>query len=471
MKQKEVIVEEIQKGAKFKVECLNLSYEGKGVCKVNGLREGEKFENFPIFVDNFLPKEKGIIEITKLSKTYGYAKIITFFKETKSEDHILPVCRNYGICGGCNLMHMSYRLQLQFKREMVEETLRKIGNIEDIEVFPVIGMKAPIAYRNKVQVPFRKKGFKTICGFFKRDSHEIIPLETCYIQPDLSTEIIHFVRNILNEFQIIGYRELDYSGLVRHVLVRTNFNLSEVMIVMVLTSSDLPHQEEIIHKITKRYQMVKSIVININDKPGNTILGKKNITIYGSDTITDELCGLKFHIGAQSFYQVNPIQTEVLYNKVMELASLKENDILIDAYCGIGTIGLIASKKVKEVYSVEIVPEAIENAIMNAKCNQINNIHFVCEKAELQIDKWLKDGIEASIIVVDPPRKGCDKTLLDTISEKNIERMVYVSCEPSTLARDLKYLNEKGYHISRVQPVDMFPQTSNIETIVLLSKK
>ena len=368
-------------------------------------------------------------------------------------------------------MHMSYRLQLQFKREMVEETLRKIGNIEDIEVLPVIGMKAPIAYRNKVQVPFRKKGFKTICGFFKRDSHEIIPLETCYIQPDLSTEIIHFVRNILNEFQIIGYRELDYSGLVRHVLVRTNFNLSEVMIVMVLTSSDLPHQEEIIHKITKRYQMVKSIVININDKPGNTILGKKNITIYGSDTITDELCGLKFHIGAQSFYQVNPIQTEVLYNKVMELASLKENDILIDAYCGIGTIGLIASKKVKEVYSVEIVPEAIENAIMNAKCNQINNIHFVCEKAELQIDKWLKDGIEASIIVVDPPRKGCDKTLLDTISEKNIERMVYVSCEPSTLARDLKYLNEKGYHISRVQPVDMFPQTSNIETIVLLSKK
>lgn len=464
-------VEEIKIGAKFKVECLNFSHEGKGICKIQGLKEGEMYENFPVFVDYFLPKEKGIIEITKLSKTYGYAKLVTLFKETKSADHIIPMCQTYGVCGGCNLMHLSYRLQLQFKREMVEETIKKIGNIQDVEILPVIGMNQPIAYRNKVQVPFRKKGIKTVCGFFKRDSHEIIPFEKCYIQPDLSTEIIHFVRNILNEFQVVGYNEKNHSGLVRHVLVRTNFNLSEAMVVLVLTSNQLPHQQDIVNKITKRYACIRSIVININEKPGNTILGKTNITIYGKDTITDKLCGLEFHIGAQSFYQVNSVQTEILYRKVIELAALQKTDILIDAYCGIGTIGLIASKEVKEVYSVEIIPEAIDNAIENARCNQIHNIHFACEKAEVQIDKWLKKGVQANVIIVDPPRKGCDTTLLNTICEKNISRIVYVSCEPSTLARDLKYLVEKGYCISKVQPIDMFPQTSNVECVVCLERR
>lgn len=471
MEQQEITIKEIRKGNRFVVECINLNHEGQGVSKISGLKDGEIFENFPLFIDNFLPQEKGIVEITKLSKTYGYAKVTTLFRETKLEDHVVPSCPNYGICGGCNIMHMSYPLQLRFKRKMVEETLKKIGNIDDVEVLPVLGMRIPSAYRNKVQVPFRKKGFKTIAGFFKRDSHEIVPFDSCFIQSDISTKIVNFVRNLCNEFKVPGYNELDNSGLIRHVLVRTNFDLSQIMVVLVLTSQNLPHQDEIIAKITNRYPVVKSIVININSKTGNTILGDENITIYGNSTITDELCGLKFNIGAKSFYQVNHLQTEVLYNKAIELASLKPTDILIDAYCGIGTIGLIASSKVKEVYSVEIVEEAIQNAKINAKLNKIKNIHFVCAKAEVQIKKWLESGIKPDVIVVDPPRKGCDKTLLDTINEMGIKRIVYVSCDPSTLARDLKILREFGYHISKLQPVDMFPETSNIETIAYLSKR
>lgn len=471
MEQQELIIKEIRKGNRFVVECDNLNHEGQGVSRINGLKDGELFENFPLFIDNFLPSEKGIVEITKLAKTYGYAKVTTLFRETKLEDHIMPSCPNYGICGGCNIMHMSYPMQLRFKKQMLEETLKKIGNIDDTEVMPVLGMKSRMAYRNKVQVPFRKKGFKTISGFFKRDSHEIVPFDTCVIQSEISTKIVNFVRNLCNEFRLIGYNELDNTGLIRHVLVRTNFNLSQIMVVLVLTSPNLPHQDEIVTKIINRYPVVKSILINVNYKPGNTILGDECITIYGNNTITDELCGLKFNIGAKSFYQVNPIQTEVLYNKAIELASLKPTDILVDAYCGIGTIGLIASSKVKEVYSVEIVEEAIQNAKNNAKLNKIKNIHFVCGKAELQIKKWLESGIQPDVIVVDPPRKGCDKTLLDTIDEMKISRVVYISCEPSTLARDLRILKEKGYHISKIQPVDMFPETSNVETAVLLCKK
>lgn len=465
------ILEEIKKGARFKTECLDLNHEGQGVCKISGLKENEPFYNFPLFVDNFLPSEKGIIEITKLAKDYGYAKVITFFKETKKAEHIHPICPNYWSCGGCNLMHMNYEYQLKFKRQMVEDTIKKIGGLDDIKVLPVIGMKKPYDYRNKVQVPFRKKGPKTISGFFKRNSHEIIPFDKCYIQPDVSTEVSNFVRNLCNEYKITGYNEIEHSGLIRHVLVRTNFELSQVMIVLVLTNATLPHQEEIVEKISKRYPTVQSIVINVNNQKGNTILGNVNITIYGNDTISDTLLGKKFNIGVQSFYQVNHQQTEILYSKAIEIADLNKEDILIDAYCGIGTIGLIASNYVKEVYSVEIVKEAVQNALKNAKQNKVKNIYFVCEKAEVQIKKWLNEGIKPTVIVVDPPRKGCDKTLLDTIDEMNIQKIVYVSCDPATLARDLKYLTEKNYQVLSVQPVDMFPQTSNVECITYLKRK
>ncbi len=462
---------EIKKGSRLVAKCVDLNHEGQGVCKVDALKDGEEVTNFPIFVNNMLVEEKGQLEITKITKSYAYANIVKLFNDSKSQSRVRPMCPNYGTCGGCNIMHMDYLAQLEFKTKMVKDTLRKIGGIEDIEVLPTIGMKNPDKYRNKVQVPFRRTYYKTICGFFAKDSHDVVPLTECMIQPDVSTSIIHFVRNLCNEFKLAGYLENDNSGLIRHLLVRTNNDLSEIMLVFVLTNKELPYKDDIINKIIKRYPNVKSIIINVNSKPGNTILGNECYTIYGSDTITDTLCGLKFNIGPKSFYQVNHHQTEKLYNKAISLANLNENDVLIDAYCGIGTIGLIASKHVKEVYGVEIVDEAIKNAKINAKNNKIKNIHFVCNKAEEQIVKWKNDGINPTVIVVDPPRKGCDIKLLNTIDEMNISKIIYISCDPATLARDIKILQEKGYELKLVQPVDMFPYTSNVENIVLCQKR
>lgn len=460
----------IKKGTKLVTKCVDLNHEGQGVCKIDGIKDSEEVTNFPIFVNNMIPDEKGQLEITKLSKTYGYANVVKIFNDTRSKNRTRPLCSNYEKCGGCNIMHMSYPYQLEFKTKMVKDTLWKLGSIDNVEVLPTIGMSNPDKYRNKVQVPFRKTFYKTVCGFFAKDSHNVIPLTECLIQPDISTSIIHFVRNMCNEFKIDGYVENDNTGLIRHLLVRTNHDLTEIMLVFVLTNSELPYKDEIIAKIIKRYPNVKSIIINVNNKVGNTILGEKCLTIYGNDYINDTLCGLKFRIGPKSFYQVNHVQTEKLYNKAISLANLNENDILIDAYCGIGTIGLIASKHVKEVYGVEIVDEAIKNAKINAKKNKIKNSHYVCNKAEEQIVKWKSEGINANVIVVDPPRKGCDIKLLETIDEMNIEKVVYVSCDPATLARDLKILIQKGYKLEVVQPVDMFPYTSNVETIAYLKR-
>lgn len=467
----EVEIKEIKPGMKFTVECDTLNHEGQGVCRITGIKDGELIEKFPLFINEFLPHEKGIVEIIKVSRHYGYAKLFRLFKETAHLDRMNPHCPHAGSCGGCNIMHMSYPLQLRFKQKMVIDTLRKLGGIDDVVVLPVIGMNNPTKYRNKVQVPFRKKGYKTICGFFKRDSHEVIPFEKCYIQSDVSSEIVHFARNLCNEFKIQGYNEESGSGLIRHILVRTNSSLTNAMVVLVMTNANLPFQAEFVAKLTKRYPIISSIFINVNTQKGNTILGEVCVNIYGESTIQDELCRLKFQIGPKSFYQVNASQTEILYKKAIELGKLLSTDIIIDAYCGIGTIGLIASKYVKEVYAVEIVEEAIQNAKQNAKKNHIHNVHFVCNKAEKQIVDWHKQNKKIDAIIVDPPRKGCDKVLLDTIDEMNIPKIIYISCDPATLARDLKYMREKGYRICYIQPVDMFPMTSNIETIAILSRK
>ena len=469
-KYKDLIPNQIKKSSKIVALCIDQNHEGQGICKVDGIKDSEEVKEFIIFVNNMIPGEKGQIEITKLHNSYGYAKVVKIFNETKSPKRIVPICKEYGSCGGCNIMHMNYDAQLEFKNKMIEETLRRIGGINNIKVLQIIGMKSPKYYRNKVQIPYRKEHFKVNCGFFARESHNIIPINECLIQPNISTEIVKFIKNLCNEFHIEGYNEKYNSGTIRHVLIRTNKSLNEIMVVLVLTKGLLDHKDEIVSKIIKRYPAVKSIIINVNNKIGNTILGDKCITIYGKDYIIDELCGLNFRIGPKSFYQVNHQQTEVLYNKIIETGNFKQEDCIIDAYCGIGTIGLIIASHVKQVLSVEIVEEAICNAKINARDNQINNIDFVCNKAEEQIIEWAKENIQIDAIIVDPPRKGCDIKLLDTIDEMKINKMIYVSCDPATLARDLKIMKEKGYNIRLVQPVDMFPYTSNCETITLLEK-
>lgn len=461
----------IKQGTQLVVTCSDLTFEGLGVCKVSGPGDnGTIFENFPLFVMGILPFEKGVVEINKMDKTFGYATIIKLFPDFYSNDRAIPLCDKYPKCGGCNIMHMTYDAQLRFKREMVKDTLAKIGGLNDVKVEHVLGMKKPFYYRNKVQIPFGQTRFKMITGFYQRDTHTIIPLEKCYIQTDLSTDIAKFVRNICSEYQLKGYEEKYHCGNIRHVLIKANTR-GEIMLVLVSLNDEIPHLDEIVGKVTARYPQIKSVILNVNKTRGNTTLGNKNTTVYGDSYLADTLCGKTFHIGASSFYQVNHQQTEVLYQKAIEMAKLEKTDILIDAYCGIGTIGIIASDHVKYVYGVEIVEEAIKNAQENALLNDANNTTYVCGKAEEQIVRWYEEGIKADVIVVDPPRKGCDEVLLETIAKMKIPRLVYVSCNPATLARDLRFLIEKSYHIKTVQPVDMFPQSSHIETIVYLTLK
>ena len=475
----EIKINNIEVGRYVKVTIESYSHEGLGIAHIDGVNNNqEELTNFPIFVFNALIGETVIVKLIKVNKNLAYGEVDKLIESTTSLDRIKPICGSYAKCGGCNLLHMSYQAQLEFKRKTVVDTLAKLGDIYDVKVNGCLGMKSnPYYYRNKVQVPVQEiyKG-KTVTGFFERETHKVIPLNECYIQSELSTSIIIFTKNILIEHGMIGYNEQRKTGTLRHILVRRNYDESEIMIVLVLKDFKFIDEkkevlEEIISKIVKRYPSVKTIVANLNNAVTNTIIGDECKTLYGKAYINDILCGYKFMIGPKSFYQVNHEQCEVLYQKAIEQAKLTKNDIVIDAYCGIGTIGILAAKHVKEVYSVEIVDEAIKYAKKNAKNNNIDNITFECAPSEKQIIKWFEQGIKPNVIFVDPPRKGCDENFLDTIIKMNIERIVYISCDPATLARDLKLLVANNYKINSIQPIDMFSQNHHVETVVCLSRK
>jgi 23S rRNA (uracil1939-C5)-methyltransferase len=326
-------------------------------------------------------------------------------------------------------------------------------------------------YRNKVQVPFGMADGKVIYGFYRQRSHDITPMTSCVIQSDLSSDILKFIRNLCNEYHIPAYEEETERGFIRHVLIKESRKNGDVMVVLVMTTDKVDNLSILVQKITKRYSQVKSIILNINPEKTNVILGRKFTTLYGSDVIVDSLGGLDFEIGANTFYQVNPVQTEKLYGKAIEYAKLTGKETVIDAYCGIGTIGLLASRHAKEVYGVEIVEEAIENARRNANINNITNAKFVANNSEDQIIRWNEEGIKADVIFVDPPRKGCERKFLETVIAMKIPRIVYVSCDAGTLARDLRILADNGYEVKEIQPVDMFPHTSHIENVVLIERK
>ena len=467
----EEFVKKIQVGEKFKVKFISMTHDGKGVCKINGMLKNESLaENFPIFVNNAISNEEGIIEITSLKKTLGNGKIIKLFKDKTSKYRVEPKCPIYENCGGCHLMHLSYEGQLAFKKSMVKQTMEKIGGFKDLKIKNVIGSVNQDKYRNKVQIPFGTKNNKTICGFYKNASHDIIPLESCYIQSDEMTEIVKFIRNLCNEFKIRGYNEEKHTGDIRHVLVRESKNTNQIMVVLVTLKKDIRNIDEFVKKLVNRHPKITSIMQNINSAQTNVILGEETINLYGKDYIEDILLGYKFKIGTTSFYQVNQQTTELLYSKAIEMAKFKPTDNIIDAYCGIGTIGICASSKVNHVYSVEIVKEAIKNAKDNAKANKVNNIEFVVGNASEQIVKWKKQGLQIDAIIVDPPRKGLDTIFMDTINEMDIKKILYISCDPATLARDMKYLTNLGYTPNYVQPVDMFPHTNHVENITVLTK-
>ena len=451
----------VKKNEHYTVTFTDLTHEGNGVAKIGG---------YPIFVPEALPDETAEIRIVKANKKFGFGKLIELKKQ--SEGRTTPPCPVFYKCGGCQLQHMSYEMQLDMKRSQATNVMHKVAHLPDVPVHPVLGMEDPWHYRNKIQLPVGEKDGEIILGFYQQRSHRIIDdMETCLIQNKTGDKLVQGLRKLLNELGMEAYDEKSHRGVLRHVVLRTAYETNDMMLIFVTKTAKLPNKDALIARITAQYPEVKSIVHNVNPDKTNVILGKKTTTIYGEDHIIDSIGDIKFKISPKSFFQVNPTQTKVLYEKALEYADINEHDVVIDAYCGIGSISLFLAQKAKKVYGVEIVPDAIRDAKENAALNGLTNTEFVVGEAETVMPEWKKAGIEPDVIVVDPPRKGCDETFLQTMLEMDPKRIVYVSCNPSTLARDLRILEDGGYRTQEVQPVEMFAHTNHVESVAWLAKE
>ncbi|WP_082235193.1 23S rRNA (uracil(1939)-C(5))-methyltransferase RlmD [Halobacillus massiliensis] len=451
----------VQKNKTIEIKFEDLTHEGNGVGKIDG---------YPLFVPYGLPGERAKVKVVKVKKNFGFGKLLNVIE--KSEHRIEPPCDVYYQCGGCQLQHMSYQMQLDMKQNQVKNTMKKIAHLEDVPVHETIGMDDPWRYRNKVQIPVgEKEDGQLMTGFYQKRSHNIIDIDTCLIQDEMNDRMVEAVRRIATDLGISAYDEETHRGVLRHIMVRTGQETKDIMIVFVTKTKKLPHKEALIEKIRDAYPNVKSIVHNVNPARTNVILGRETHVIYGEEYIYDTIGDIKFMISPKSFYQVNPTQTKKLYDQALKYADLRGGETVIDAYCGIGTISLFLAQKAKKVYGVEIVPEAVTDAKKNARLNKMENAEFFVGEAEKLMPWWSKQGLEPDVIVVDPPRKGCEEELLHAMTDMQPERIVYVSCNPSTLARDLAVLEERGYETKEVQPVDMFPQTSHVECVTWLEKK
>jgi 23S rRNA (uracil1939-C5)-methyltransferase len=463
MKSKRIVnkyVIPVEKNVDYIMDIDNMGYQGEGVGKI---------DNFTIFVAGAIIGEKVKIKIVKVSKNFAFGKLLEIVEASPSR--IDPVCDIYKCCGGCNIQHIDYKAQLDFKTNRVKQAINRIGKLDEVVIHHTLGMERPYNYRNKVQLPLSNKNGQVSIGFYAERSHAIVNMETCHIQDGVSDVVVKLTKQWIKEFNIQCYDEETGQGSLRHIMIRKGFKTGEVMVVMVTNGKELHRKEEFIAIMTKKIQGIVSIVQNINSEKTNVILGAQCVTLWGKDTITDYIGEFKFQISPLSFFQVNSIQTEILYSKALEYANLSGGEVVLDAYCGTGSISLFLSKRAKKVYGVEIVPEAIENAKINAVENNIDNTEFIVGEAEKIIPELIRQGVKADVVVVDPPRKGCDKTLLEAISVMKPETIVYVSCDPGTLARDLGILDELGYKTIEIQPVDMFPQTSHVECCSLLKRK
>ncbi|MGL5378905.1 23S rRNA (uracil(1939)-C(5))-methyltransferase RlmD [Clostridium sp.] len=453
----------VEKNKEYILDIVSQGYEGEGVAKIDN--------TYPVFIEGALKGEKVKALIVKVNKKFAYGKLIEVIES--SEGRISPKCENYKRCGGCSVQHMNYENQLDFKWDRVKDCVHKIGGLsKEIVKYP-LGMETPERYRNKVQLPIGLVNGKLAIGFYAPRSHNIIDLNTCLIQDEVADKVAALTREWMEKYKIMPATidgKFNPSGVVRHIMIRRGFKTNEVMVVLVTLKNKVKHIDEFVSLITSNINGIKSVIQNVNDKETNVILGEKCITLWGEDRITDYIGDFKFNISPLSFFQVNPEQTEVLYSKALEYAGLTGAETVFDAYCGTGTITLFLSQKAKKVYGVEIIEPAIDNANENAKENKVDNAEFFVGKSEEVIPELLEKGIKPEVIVVDPPRKGCDIKLLEAIGKAKPEKVVYVSCDPSTLARDLKILEEQGYKTEVVQPVDMFPHTSHIENVALLVK-
>lgn len=451
----------LSKNKEYVVDIVDIGQGGVGI---------GKYEGFTVFVEGGLIQDKVKVRINKSKKNYAVGDIVEIIE--KSPFRVDRICSDdLKDCGGCQIQELDYNKQLELKTNEVKQVISRIGKLENVEIHETIGMQSPCRYRNKAQFPIQNINGSTAIGFYKKKSHDVIPTDMCVIQHDINDKIIKIIKTYIQAYNVSIYNETTHTGVLRHLVTKVGFTTNEVMVVLVVNGTNLPHLNELASVLKENILGFKTLVLNVNKAKTNVILGKENKVIYGNGKINDYIGDLVFEISPLSFFQVNPVQTEVLYNKALEYAELKENDTVFDIYCGIGSISLFLAQKATKVYGIEIVEDAIKDAKINAKLNNLNNVEFYVGKAEEVVPKMYSEGKTANVVVVDPPRKGCDEKVLDTIVSMKPDRVVYVSCNPSTLARDLAYLDERGYKCVEIQPVDMFPHTMHVECCAKIVKK
>ena len=450
----------LKKNDIVEVEIVDLTHEGSGVAKVDGL---------VFFVENALQSEKILMRVLKVNKKIGFGKVEEYLVQSPHRNQDLDL--DYLRSGIADLGHLAYSEQLKFKTKQVKDSIYKISGIDDIEVPETLGMQNPVKYRNKAQVPVRRVNGVLETGFFRKNSHDLMPLEDFFIQDPVIDEVVVALRDLLRRYDLKPYDEKEQSGLIRNLVVRRGHYSGQIMVILVTTRPKVFRVDQLIEQLIKQFPEIVSVMQNINDQNTNAIFGKEWHTLYGQDFITDQMLGNNYQIAGPAFYQVNTEMAEKLYQTAINFAALKSDDVVIDAYSGIGTIGLSVAKHVKEVYGVEVIPEAVENSKKNAQLNNISNAYYVCDTAENAMKNWLKNGIQPSLILVDPPRKGLTESFIKASSQTGAERIVYISCNVATMARDIKLYQELGYEFKKVQPVDLFPQTHHVECVVLLQRK
>ena len=453
---------EFKKNDLLTVTIEDMGHDGEGI---------GKYEGYTVFVKDAVIGDTVRVKLMKTRKNYGYGRLMEVL--APSPDRVEPSCAFARPCGGCQLQALSYEKQLEYKARKIRNNLKRIGGFSDTEIpmEPVIGMKHPLGYRNKAQFPVgTDREGRLVTGFYAGRTHSIIPNRKCLLGVPVNETILDTVLDFMEEYGVTAYQEDTGRGLVRHVLIRYGFRTGEVMVCLVVNGTKIPRQEELVRRLAQIEGMT-SITLNVNRERTNVILGKEIRVLWGQGYITDFIGEIRYQISPLSFFQVNPVQTEKLYGKALEFAGLTGNETVWDLYCGIGTISLFLAQKAGKVYGVEIVPDAIADARKNAEINGIGNAEFFVGRAEDVLpEKYAREGIHADVIVVDPPRKGCEESVLDTMVKMGPERIVYVSCDSATLARDLKYLRERGYEVKKVQGVDMFPETVHVETVALLTR-
>ncbi|MBT9172018.1 MAG: 23S rRNA (uracil-C(5))-methyltransferase RlmCD [Syntrophomonadaceae bacterium] len=448
----------VSRGQLIELNIYDLNNKGEGVGRYHG---------FTVFVPGTAAGDQVTASVLSVQKTYARALLHSVLHA--SDCRVTPPCVHHGACGGCQLQHLAYNEQLGLKRRLVATALQRLAGL-DLAVQPVLGMADPWRYRNKAQIPVGSANGAVVTGFYAPRSHRIISMDSCLLQHPANDRAILAVREALQALAIPIYDETSHTGLVRHIMVRTSFTTGKTLLVLATNGRQLPESKQLVKMLSVSLGNLAGIVQNINTRRGNVILGNEEQLLCGLPYLEEKLGGLTFRVSSRSFLQVNTLQAEVLYAKVREYAALTGRETVFDLYCGAGTIGLYLSRQAKKVVGVEAISSAVTDARANAQINNIANTEFLQAQAEELVPKLLAGGYRAGVVVIDPPRKGCDAKLLATLTEMRPRRLIYVSCDPATLARDLRYLTNHGFAVREVQPVDMFPHTSHVETVVLMSR-